>query len=104
MSKIAIDEKTLLQAIEDFNEWNGAARLYFDMEDGTFNTSVYHNDVGMTETFSSDNFVSVYGKNEVGGNIKIGTKRKEYVIKFANLLLEGYYPDQVEYQLADEYV
>lgn len=99
-----IDIESLDHAISEFNDWNKGARLYLDITDGCFETSVYHNDVMMSETFSSDNFKTVYVKTEIEGNVTIGKKRKEYIIKLSELLLDGWESYQAQYQLAEYYV
>lgn len=101
---VQINEDSLNNAISEFNDWEKGARLYFDITDGTFETAVYHNDVMMVETFSDDNFNVVYSKNEIEGYIKIGKKRKAYIIKFSELLLDGWEPHQAEYELAEYHV
>lgn len=94
--------KSLECAIREFNEWNGAARLYLNCNDGCFETGVYKNGVDMVQTISTDNYVCVYSKNEFEGNINIGAKRREYVIRFARMILDGVDPGQAEYQLAEK--
>ena len=101
---IRIDKGSLEVAISEFNDWNKGARLCLDIEDGCFETSVYHNDVMMSETFSTDNFKTVYVKTEIEGNITIGKKRKEYIIKLSELLLDGWESYQAQYELAEYYV
>jgi hypothetical protein len=95
--------ESLDQAIKDFNGWEKGARIYFDTSDGTFNTEVFFNDVHMSHAFPADNFYGVFSKEEVKGHIKIGEKRKGYIVKYTNLILDGWSPIQAEYQLMDEF-
>lgn len=101
---VNINGDSLNNAISEFNDWKKGARIYLDLSDGCFETAVYHNDVMMSQTFSNDNYVTVYSKIETEGNIKIGEKRKEYIIKLTNLLLDGWEIWEAEYELAEDYV
>lgn len=101
---IKIDTESLEEAISEFNDWHKGARLYLDITDGCFETSVYHNDVMMSETFSTDNFKVVYSKIESDSHINIGEKRKEYILKLSELLLDGWEFDVAQYNVAEYYV
>ena len=53
-------------AIQDFNKWNGNARIYFDKTDSSFFTDVYENDVVASGTFNNnDDVIAVYSKLDV---------------------------------------
>lgn len=96
--------ESLGQAIKDFNEWNGAALLYFNKAEGYFNTEVFGNDVQATQTFLTEGNYGVYSKSERDGSeMNIGKVRKEYILDFVKLIMEGYEPMQAEYELADKY-
>lgn len=96
--------ESLDQAIKDFNEWNGAALLYFNKAEGYFNTEVFGNDVQATQTFLTEGNYGVYSKSERDGSeMNIGKVRKEYILDFVKLIMEGYEPMQAEYELADKY-
>ncbi len=99
-----INTESLAQAIEEFNHWEKAARIYIDTNDGYFETSVYGSDLQMTETMSEDNFIALYSKDEVEGNLHISEKRKAYIIKYAQLILDGWEPHQANYEMLKEYV
>jgi len=101
---INVDSESLEQAIVEFNHWHKGARLYLDITDGKFETSVYHNDVIMSQTFSTNEYISVYSKLETEGNVKIGKERKKYIIKLSNLLLDGWDIWEAEYKLAEDYI
>lgn len=96
-----LNEETLNKAIEEFNDWTGAARIYLDKNDGCFETAVYPNDVTMTETFSCDNFVAVYSKQETE-NKNIGNKRKNYIVNYSDLIIKGWDILQAKYKLFEE--
>src|SRR5699024_1620893 len=59
-----MDIRSLDIAAIDFNDHPGPARIYYDKDDGKFNTSIYLNDVQMTQTSSTDNYVAIINKNE----------------------------------------
>jgi|SRR5699024_7857511 len=96
--------ESLERAIEEFNDWKKGARIYLDLSDGCFETSVYNNDVNMSETFSTDEYVVVYSKLEIDGDVKINKGRKEYIIKLSKLLLDGWEIWEAEYELSNEYL
>ncbi len=96
--------ESLDQAIEDFNSWNHAALLYFNKEEGYFNTEVFANDLHATETFLTDGNYGIYSKSDrASKRANIGKVRKEYIIDFAKLIMDGYDAMQAQYELADKY-
>lgn len=96
--------ESLDQAIEDFNSWDHAALLYFNKEEGYFNTEVLANDLHATETFLTDGNYGIYSKSDRASNrANIGEARKEYIIDFAKLIMDGYDAMQAQYELADKY-
>lgn len=100
--RMEMNMESLDKAIKEFNDWNHAARIYIDLEDGMFETQVYSNGVQMAENFSEENFVAVYTKDEYE-DVKIADKRKEYIIEYARLILDGTEPTLAEYELADSF-
>lgn len=98
--KKTYDVASLHQAIQDFNNWNGAADLYFRSDERNFDVEVYHNDVGASQTTFNENCVVVYSKRERDGKLQIGDRRTEYIEKFIAMLDDGWKPHQIEYQLA----
>lgn len=95
--------KSLEKAIKEFNEWEGSAAIFLDTDDGEFETSVYFNDLSSSQSIPGNNFVSVYEKDEISGSKRIAARRREFIIKFSRLILEGYDPMQAQYKLADEF-
>lgn len=96
-----INVETLEHAIRKFNDWEGGARIYLDLNDGCFETSVYVNDVGMVQTFSDDNFISVFSKEERDETVIEEMERKR-IERYADLVLNGWEPIQAEYKLYEE--
>lgn len=91
--------QTLEKAIHEFNEWNGAARIYYNTEDKDFSSSVYINDVDMVQTHSTAEYVTVYSKGERDQDRNIEEAQKQYILKFVEMLEDGWEPHQIEYQL-----
>lgn len=101
-SKSTINTKSLDQAIDEFNKWDGAAILYYNKEFDYFNTIVFINDVAKSETVLDDDCFSVISKNE-SDTFKIGEKRRAYILDYVELILKGWYPYQAEYHLLEKY-
>lgn len=96
--------ESLDQAIEDFNSWDHAAMLYFNKDEGYFNTEVFSNDIQAGETFLTDGNYGIYSKSDrASKRANIGEARKEYIIDFAKLIMDGYDSMQAQYELADKY-
>lgn len=93
---------SLDQAIEDFNNWNGAAWLYYNRKEDYFNTEVFYNDVGMSQTVLSDDCFVILSKSE-RDNRQIGDKRRAYIEDFMRLISEGLEPYQASYNLLEKY-
>lgn len=98
-----MDYKSLDEAIVDFNDWTGTARLYYNKETGEFSCSVYTDDVARVGTFSTDEYVAILMKEERNGNMRIGERRREYIIDFVKLLSEGWKAFQIDGLLVDKY-
>lgn len=96
-----IDKESLDNAIAEFNEWNGPARIYINKNDGKFDTSVYLNDVSMSETYSVDNYIAVYSKQEIETK-KIGAKRRNFIERYAELIMDDMDTSQAKYKLFEE--
>jgi hypothetical protein len=96
-----MNKESLNEAIEDFNNWSKAAKVYFNKKEGYFFTEVFVNDVNATATIPSDGIVAVYSKDEIRGNKKITELRKEYIERYTKLLLEGRDSWQAEMDLAE---
>lgn len=95
--------KSLDKAIKDFNDWTRTALLVFDKEKKTFDTLVFGNDVQRTENVLNEGVYGVFSKSEIYGDKQITDERKEYIIDYVSLLLEGYDAGQAEYKLFDKY-
>lgn len=95
--------ESLEKAIVDFNDWDGAAGIFLDMDDGYFEVNVYINTMQMESQSPSDNFVSVYSKEEFSGDKEIKEMGKNYIIEYSKLVLDGWEPMQAQYKLADIY-
>ena len=93
--------EALDQAIIEFNNWEGAAKIYFKKETEIFFTEVFSNDIAASQTVPNKGIYSVLGKGEFEGNKKIGKKRKAYINNFVSLLLQGWEPFQAEYELSE---
>lgn len=105
MNEIKMNEEritSLNQAIEEFNGWSKAAALYYNHKDHYFSTEVFHSDVQRSGTVFSDDCVVIVSKSEVQ-TFKVGQKRREYVLDFVDLILEGSSADQAEYELMQKY-
>lgn len=94
--------KSLDKAIKEFNENKRPARIYFDKKDNSFHTSVYFNDIEMSNTFSVENFVSIFSKIEEQAHLKLDEHGKSYIIEYANLVLDGMETYQIDYELAEK--
>lgn len=99
---IRMEKESLEQAIKDFNEWSGAALLYYNKEKGYFNTVVFFNDVEKSQTVLKDDCFGIISKSE-RENLHIGEEGRQYIIEFVELLLDGWGTHQAEYQLASKY-
>lgn len=100
---VVINVDSLDDAIKDFNDWGKGASIVLDKNDGYFSTVVYHNDVQAVQSRSPKNFITVYYKDEIDGQIKIGPKRRNYIEQYASLIIDGWTPDQADYKLSDIY-
>lgn len=98
-----INKESLEIAIKEFNDYYGAARIYIDTSDGEFETSIYASDLHMNGSFSEDEYIAVYSKTEVEGNKRIADKRRSYILRFVELIAEGYNLMQAEDKLLDEF-
>lgn len=102
MEKVIAGIETLDQAIKDFNNWGHAAMLYYNKEEGYFNTEVFANDVQASQTILSDGCFSILSKED-RQSVSLGQKSREYIIEFVELVLDGWGPHQAEYHLAHKY-
>lgn len=99
---IRMEKESLDQAIKDFNEWSGAALIYYNKEKGYFNTEVFFNDVEKSQTVLRDDCFGIISKNE-RENLLIDENGRQYIVEFVELVLDGWGPHQAEYQLAEKY-
>jgi hypothetical protein len=97
-----MNNETLETSIQDFNEWEGSAKIYFNKEEGYFFTEVFHNDIQAVQTVPAENVYAIISKKETQGNFRIGEKRKSYIKKMAEKLLDGLDYAQATYDLAEE--
>lgn len=95
--------QSLDQAIQDFNKWNRSAFIYYNQEENYFNTEVFADDVQMAGVVLSNGNFIVFRKNE-RENKQIGKIRKQYIVDYVKLVLEGYEPFQAEYKLSERLV
>lgn len=79
--------ESLDKAIEEFNDWKGAARIYLDTDDGYFETNVYHNTMQMESNLSTSNYVVVFDKEDERRNKKAD---KDYILRYSRLVLDGW--------------
>lgn len=90
------------QAINDFNIYNGSAVLYVNYHECYFLTEVFLNDVHASQTVFVDGVHPILTKSE-RDNFRIGKQRKAYIIDFVKMILDGYEPWQVSYNLSAKY-
>lgn len=100
---IKMEMETLDQAIKDFNEWSGAALIYYNKKEGYFNTEVFANDLHRSQTVLSEDCFGIFSKTERETTLRVGEKRRQFIIEFVELVLDGWEPFQADYQLVRKY-
>lgn len=91
------------QAIEDFNNHNGAAAIWYNRERNEAFTEVYANDIHLVSTVAAHSDVAeIFQKTEYRPTHKVGEKNKRALSKVILMFRDGYYMSQIEYLLAHE--
>lgn len=96
--KQVLDLVSLDEQIKYFNDWNSSANLLLDLRDNSFETQVFRNDPAIGSNVLTEDYVVIISKNE-RSNKQIGKVRRENIIKFCEMVLDGESPDVASYHI-----
>lgn len=95
--------ETLNKAIEDFNKWDGAAMIYYNLKEKYCDTEVFINDVAASETYMQRGVFKLYEKSELDNTMNVGPKRKQFIVDMISFLDKGLDKDEAIYELMKTY-